>query len=194
MQSVSRQSRVLALIALLPALAVAAPFRPRPKSAKPAASPILRYARYAVPPGWKETVLRGKKYPEIVLKNGLDVIRIRLFGGEKSIYPTPAQFLSGLDATNDDSGAPPVRLGAIAVSGQKAALYLRRYIYGMRFVKGGFNSRPPMAKEKFCLLPVSPDRFLVFSFARESQAVDLSGRGEKSWRQFLSSLHLKKTH
>lgn len=172
----------------LAALLLSAPSEAKMKDAPPAPAALVRAAvSFAAPQGWTESAHANGPDPVLELRSGEDRISLRLFGGEGSAYATPELFLKGPAAST--LGAPPEPAGDVAVHGKKRPLYERGYplMSGVSPVPGA-GGRPPMAKERFVLLPLSKGRFVVAAHAYESPIPSARPDGAKAFSALLASL------
>lgn len=158
------------------------------KDAPAAPAALVRAAvSFAAPAGWAENAHANGPDPVLELRSGEDRISLRLFGGEGSAYASPELFLKGPAAST--LGAPPETAGEELVAGKKRPLYERGYplMSGVSPVPG-VGGRPPMAKERFILLPLAKGRFLVAAHAYESPIPSARPDGAKAFAALLRSL------
>ena len=141
------------------------------------------------PRGWTASEYSNSGGADLVVAygKGLDRIEIKIFGAPKSFYATPADFMAGPGATT--MGRAPVKSGAARAAGRAVTVYRRDYPLPDGDPRAYSPGPPRLGRETFCVLPPFPDgRFAVLSYARESPAPDVAGRGEKAWREFLAGV------
>ena len=138
--------------------------------------------------GWKVRRTQGPD-PALSLLRGQDIIQVRLFGGKGSRYLRLPDYLKGFEATT--MGDPPEKIRETTVGGLRVWVYR----HGYPLTQGDphvMDPRPPLlASEEFCILPVG-GRFLVLSWALESNVPDPEAAGEAAWQSFLASFSLIK--
>lgn len=178
-----------AVLAFAAAAAFAADSKEAPKTVK-TASPsqaVAALVSQRAPEGWKAEEYANGADSVVAFADGVDRISVRVFGAPGSGYKSPAEFLAGPAAST--MGRRPEETGTVAVSGRKVALYK----HGIPVNLGDphmVSAPTTLGTELFCILPGTKGRFVVLSYARESPAPDLEGRGEKAWAAFLKTVKL----
>lgn len=174
-------------LALLPVLLLIAAAPAAEKKEMTPKDRISSEAAYSLPKGWTESFSLNQGDPQAELAYGLHKITVRLAGGEGSRYDKAADYALGLEARSA-GGKAPEKLGAVAVSGVKALLYKRSA--AVRLPPPGAGGPVESADEEFLTLPAGTG-FFVLSYRYESGVPDLSGHGEKAWRDFLKTFRVK---
>ncbi len=180
---------LFAALALSAAAAAAPVEEKKPVKAPTPSQTVSGVLRYKAPGGWRveEYANAGGADPVVAFVDGVDRISVHVYGAPGSAYKNPAKFLAGPAAST--MGAKPEKVGSVAAAGRDLILY--RHGIPVSLGDPHAASGPPMlGREIFCLLPGPGGRFLVLSYARESPAPDLEGRGEKSWEAFLKTVKL----
>lgn len=172
----------------LAALLLAAPSEAKMKEAPPAPAALVRAAvSFKAPAGWKESAHANGPDPVLELRSGLDRIVLRVFGGAGSAYATPELFLKGPAAGT--LGSAPQPAGEARVAGRALTLYEHGYpiMQGDPHVPSP-GGRPPLAIERYVLLPLPGGRFVVAGHAYESPIPSADPAGAKAFAAFLETL------
>ena len=156
---------------------------------------------YQVPEGWD--VWRGGPWPDEKAKDPLislvkefSFIRIHLFGGKESRYPTPQEYMASFAPPSFEG--PTAQLGTETVAGMEIPMYRRRITlsgdpYG-RVPQSSF----PTVQEYFCIIPLG-ERFAVLSYSyeppqthHESSRSPFDVEGEEAWEEFLKTFKVRR--
>jgi hypothetical protein len=157
-----------------------------PAPAGPAAQ-MRAAVSFSAPKGWTEEAHANGPDPVLTLKDGLDRITLRLYGAKGSAYAGPDAFLRGPSAGT--LGAAPKAVDEAAVAGESRPIWEHAYpiMLGDPHVPAS-GLRPPMAKERFVLLPLPRGLFVVAGYAYESPVPPVEAEGEAAFRAFLKTL------
>lgn len=177
-------------VLVLSAVASAAPVEESKTVKAPTPSQtVAGFVRYKAPANWTvaEYANGGGADPVVAFVDGVDRISVRIFGAPGSAYKNPPAFLAGPAAST--MGAKPEKVASVQAAGRELILY--RHGIPVNLGDPHAPSGPPtLGREVFVLLPGTKGRFVVLSYARESPAPDLEGRGEKAWEIFLKTVKL----
>ena len=142
---------------------------------------------FSAPKGWTRSAHANGPDPVLELRSGLDRIVLRLFGGPDSAYATPELFLRGPAAGT--LGAPPETVGEALVAGRKRTLYQHGYpLMSAVSPVPGADGRPPLALERYVVLPLANGRFVVAGHAYESPIPSARPDGARAFEAFLKTL------
>ncbi len=150
-------------------------------------SEIDRLAEYARPAGWLSSK-EDTPEPEVRMVKLDHVIRVRLFGGKDSRYPSIQAFMEGFEARA--MGRLPDKAAEFKIAGAKTIVYRARLPIARGDPHAVANAPPPTFSQEFCVVPVG-ERFLVLSYADESGIPDPERVDRKVWRPFLKNFKLK---
>lgn len=175
------------LAALLAAGLAAAPENAMSATAPANAAAAVRAAVSFTPPsGWDELAYYNGSDPVLYLRSGLDRISVTVYGGPRSAYATPALFLRGPAATT--MGVPAKLKGEAVVAGKKRQVYERGHILGSSSPIPAPGGRPPLAQERFLILPLAGGRFAVAAYAFEDPIPSSKPDGSLAFDAFLKTL------
>jgi hypothetical protein len=173
------------LAALLAAGLAAAPETAMSAPAEPAAA-VRAAVSFKAPAGWEESAHTNGRDPVLHLRSGLYRISLSVFGGEGSAYATPELFLSGPAGTT--MGVPAKPKGEAVVAGKKRPVYERGHILGASSPIPAPGGRPPLAQERFVILPLAGGRFAVAAYAFEDPIPSAKPDGSLAFDAFLKTL------
>lgn len=175
------------LAALLAAGLAAAPepAMSAPSPADPAAA-VRAAVSFAPPKGWTEEAHANGPDPVLTLRSGLDRISVAVYGGTGSAYATPELFLRGPAGTT--MGAAAKVKGEAVVAGKKRPVYERGHILGSSSPIPAPGGRPPLAQERFLILPLPGGRFAVAAYAFEDPIPSSKPDGSLAFDAFLKTL------
>lgn len=175
--------------ALLAVLLLAPATEAKKMPAEPALAPaaLVRAAvSFSAPAGWREDAHANGPDPVLELRKDLDRISLSLFGARGSAYATPAEYLRGPGAGT--LGKPPQAVAELAVGGRKRVLYEHGVTMMMGDPHAPPGGGPPLATERFVLLPLPDGRFLVAAHRFESPVPSVERAGEKAFSALLKTL------